>query len=255
MPRAVVGSVFVRCVLRSPPVLTWAPCRGLAFAMHGVPCTRVGRSTALYCGVAIVVTGMVLYSELDPLAPLSTAFRLYGMQWAEVIVAIGALLVRRAPAAPHALVAPVEHVACACGRFSAAVHHDEHPCQRARHAARLLGDGARWLAVQRVQERSPALWHAAGGHLRHRRRWYGGGTCPIRLARADPLAPAKAPRLPSARRHRTAALLSLTLGIEVLADMVSIGTLFAFMYAAAPQVTLAPGQRLINDAGGRHEFG
>ena len=39
--------------------------------------------------------------------------------------------------------------------------------------------------------------------------------------------------MPSSRRYRTAALLSLTLDIDVLADMVSIGTLFAFAIVSA----------------------
>lgn len=63
-------------------------------------------------------------------------------------------------------------------------------------------------------------------------------------------------RMPSSRRYRTAALLSLTLDIDVLADMVSIGTLFAFMYdVAAPLFAFAFGQRLTNDDGRRYEYG
>jgi len=85
--------------------------------MHDIAVHTCRGSTALYCGVAIVITGMVLYSELDQLAPLSTAFRLYGMQWAEVIVAIGALLVRRALAVPQAILTVADHATRACGYF------------------------------------------------------------------------------------------------------------------------------------------
>jgi basic amino acid/polyamine antiporter, APA family len=47
----------------------------------------------LYCGVALVLTGMVLYSELDSAAPLAAAFAYWGLPWAQIVVAVGALLV------------------------------------------------------------------------------------------------------------------------------------------------------------------
>ena len=54
-------------------------------------------STVLYCAVALVVTGMVIYYDLDSSAPLAQAFGVYGMYWAQILVSVGALLVRPAP--------------------------------------------------------------------------------------------------------------------------------------------------------------
>lgn len=48
-------------------------------------------STVLYVGVAIVITGMIPYQQIDTGAPLSTAFGSLGYHWAEYIIAIGAL--------------------------------------------------------------------------------------------------------------------------------------------------------------------
>lgn len=52
---------------------------------------------ALYAGVALVITGMVNYSEIDLYAPLSVAFGSLGWEWAQVIISIGAFFVRSLP--------------------------------------------------------------------------------------------------------------------------------------------------------------
>ena len=97
LPRAVVGSVFIRYAKLKAVCAKGAEALSVRAAQlpdRGV-FRAVFNSTMLYCGVSVVVTGMVLYSELDDKAPLSTAFRQYGLVWAEIIVSIGALLVRR----------------------------------------------------------------------------------------------------------------------------------------------------------------
>ncbi|EGG24082.1 putative cationic amino acid transporter [Cavenderia fasciculata] len=50
----------------------------------------LGISTILYMLVAVVLTLMVPYSEMDISAPLSQAFSSKGLQWASIIVSIGA---------------------------------------------------------------------------------------------------------------------------------------------------------------------
>jgi len=50
-------------------------------------------STALYCAVALVITGMVPYYDIDPNAPLAAAFAIHGLPWAQVVVSLGAFLV------------------------------------------------------------------------------------------------------------------------------------------------------------------
>lgn len=55
-------------------------------------------STALYVAVSAVLVGMVHYSEIDRNAPLSTAFKQVGLDWAEVVVAVGALAGEARPA-------------------------------------------------------------------------------------------------------------------------------------------------------------
>ncbi len=47
--------------------------------------------TVLYIGVTAVLTGMVPYDKLDTDAPVSDAFRQYGLTWAQVLVSFGAL--------------------------------------------------------------------------------------------------------------------------------------------------------------------
>jgi len=49
-------------------------------------------STLLYCGVALVVCGMVYYADLDENAPLSMAFAYHGWQWAQIVVSFGAFV-------------------------------------------------------------------------------------------------------------------------------------------------------------------
>ncbi|EGC32694.1 hypothetical protein DICPUDRAFT_92558, partial [Dictyostelium purpureum] len=50
----------------------------------------LGISTVLYVAVCVVLTLMVPYQLLDPEAPLSVAFNNIGLNWASIIVAIGA---------------------------------------------------------------------------------------------------------------------------------------------------------------------
>lgn len=47
--------------------------------------------TVLYIGVTAVLTGMVPYDKLDTDAPVSDAFRQYGLTWAQFLVSFGAL--------------------------------------------------------------------------------------------------------------------------------------------------------------------
>ncbi len=47
--------------------------------------------TVLYIGVTAVLTGMVPYDKLDIDAPVSNAFRQYGLTWAQFLVSFGAL--------------------------------------------------------------------------------------------------------------------------------------------------------------------
>ena len=47
--------------------------------------------TILYCAVALVVTGMVPYDQLDPKAALANAFAHHGQQWMATLIAAGAV--------------------------------------------------------------------------------------------------------------------------------------------------------------------
>ena len=47
--------------------------------------------TTLYCAVAIVVTGMVSYDELDPAAALASAFAHHGQAWMATVISAGAV--------------------------------------------------------------------------------------------------------------------------------------------------------------------
>jgi APA family basic amino acid/polyamine antiporter len=47
--------------------------------------------TVLYCAVAIVVTGMVPYNELDPKAALANAFVHHGQSWMATLISAGAV--------------------------------------------------------------------------------------------------------------------------------------------------------------------
>ena len=47
--------------------------------------------TVLYCAVALVVTGMVPYQELDPAAALANAFVFHGADWMAVLISAGAV--------------------------------------------------------------------------------------------------------------------------------------------------------------------
>lgn len=47
-------------------------------------------SSLLYVAVALVVSGMVPYYDLDIKAPLAAAFGSYGVKWAEIVISIGA---------------------------------------------------------------------------------------------------------------------------------------------------------------------
>lgn len=46
--------------------------------------------TILYCAVALVVTGMVSYADLDPAAALANAFAYHGQTWMATVIAAGA---------------------------------------------------------------------------------------------------------------------------------------------------------------------
>jgi len=47
--------------------------------------------TVLYCAVALVVTGMVSYEELDPAAALANAFAYHGQAWMATLISAGAV--------------------------------------------------------------------------------------------------------------------------------------------------------------------
>ncbi|GAA2014320.1 amino acid permease [Microbacterium ulmi] len=47
--------------------------------------------TVLYCAVALVVTGMVSYDELDPAAALANAFAYHGQAWMATLISAGAV--------------------------------------------------------------------------------------------------------------------------------------------------------------------
>ena len=47
--------------------------------------------TVLYCAVAVVVTGMVRYDELDPSAALANAFAYHGQEWMATVISAGAV--------------------------------------------------------------------------------------------------------------------------------------------------------------------
>ena len=47
--------------------------------------------TILYCAVALVVTGMVSYEELDPAAALANAFAYHGQAWMATLISAGAV--------------------------------------------------------------------------------------------------------------------------------------------------------------------
>jgi len=47
--------------------------------------------TVLYCAVALVVTGMVPYDELDPAAALANAFAHHGQTWMATVISAGAV--------------------------------------------------------------------------------------------------------------------------------------------------------------------
>ncbi|PPF19282.1 MULTISPECIES: amino acid permease [unclassified Rathayibacter] len=47
--------------------------------------------TVLYCAVALVVTGMVPYRELDPSAALANAFAYHGQTWMATVISAGAV--------------------------------------------------------------------------------------------------------------------------------------------------------------------
>ncbi len=47
--------------------------------------------TVLYCAVALVVTGMVSYDELDPAAALANAFEVHGQGWMATVISAGAV--------------------------------------------------------------------------------------------------------------------------------------------------------------------
>lgn len=47
--------------------------------------------TVLYCAVALVVTGMVSYADLDPAAALANAFTYHGQAWMATVISAGAV--------------------------------------------------------------------------------------------------------------------------------------------------------------------
>uniref|UniRef100_UPI002618ED0D amino acid permease n=1 Tax=uncultured Microbacterium sp. TaxID=191216 RepID=UPI002618ED0D len=47
--------------------------------------------TVLYCAVALVVTGMVSYKDLDPAAALANAFAFHGQSWMATVISAGAV--------------------------------------------------------------------------------------------------------------------------------------------------------------------
>ena len=47
--------------------------------------------TVLYCAVALVVTGMVPYQDLDPAAALANAFVFHGADWMATLISAGAV--------------------------------------------------------------------------------------------------------------------------------------------------------------------
>lgn len=66
---------------------TRKPARDLPLGLLGT----LAIATALYMGVAIVVTGMVSYGQLDESSPLASAFDTVGASWAGTLISIAAV--------------------------------------------------------------------------------------------------------------------------------------------------------------------
>jgi basic amino acid/polyamine antiporter, APA family len=66
---------------------TKRPARDMPLGLLGT----LALSTVLYIGVSFVVVGMVKYSDLDEGAPIASAFRGVGANWAAVLVSIAAV--------------------------------------------------------------------------------------------------------------------------------------------------------------------
>src|SRR3954469_696647 len=66
---------------------TKRPARDMPLGLLGT----LALSTVLYIGVSFVVVGMVKYSDLDEGAPIASAFRAVGANWAAVLVSIAAV--------------------------------------------------------------------------------------------------------------------------------------------------------------------
>jgi APA family basic amino acid/polyamine antiporter len=66
---------------------TKRPARDMPLGLLGT----LALSTVLYLGVSFVVVGMVKYSDLDEGAPIASAFRAVGANWAAVLVSIAAV--------------------------------------------------------------------------------------------------------------------------------------------------------------------
>ncbi len=66
---------------------TRRPSRDLPLGLFGT----LAIATALYIGVAIVVTGMVSYGQLDESSPLASAFDSVGASWAGTLISIAAV--------------------------------------------------------------------------------------------------------------------------------------------------------------------
>ena len=200
-------------------------------------------STALYCAVSLVITGMVVYSDLDPVAPLAEAFGRFGLYWAQIIVAVGALLVRASASSNMWR----GHLADRIASVNASAHAQ---ALTTTILAGILGmpriflamarDGLLFQAFRKIHPRfeTPFLGTLVTGFigaLDNAAGWWGLANDVRWLCTSFGLRRELVLTVASCceRSLGTAALLSLMLDIGTLADMVSIGTLFAFVYVVS----------------------
>src|SRR5690606_11190100 len=85
--RAVISTLSLHDAL---PILgeeTRRPERDMTIGLLGA----LGVCAMLYIAVSFVMTGMVPYQEIDPGAPLASAFNAVGLPWVGALISIGAV--------------------------------------------------------------------------------------------------------------------------------------------------------------------